>query len=94
MGDQPLAPAALRRVDDGHSDARRGACRHQERTPIDRQAQVDPQIPQLGRGETLRTARPAVIKKYPNRRLYDTVESRYITLADVRRLVSSASTSS
>jgi len=28
-----------------------------------------------------------VIKKYPNRRLYDTEESRYITLADVRRLV-------
>ena len=28
-----------------------------------------------------------VIKKYPNRRLYDTVESRYITLEDVRRLV-------
>jgi polyhydroxyalkanoate synthesis repressor PhaR len=28
-----------------------------------------------------------VIKKYPNRRLYDTVESRYITLGDVRRLV-------
>lgn len=28
-----------------------------------------------------------VIKKYPNRRLYDTVESRYITLVDVRRLV-------
>ena len=30
---------------------------------------------------------PRVIKKYPNRRLYDTVESRYITLADVQRLV-------
>lgn len=30
---------------------------------------------------------PRVIKKYPNRRLYDTVESRYITLADIRRLV-------
>jgi polyhydroxyalkanoate synthesis repressor PhaR len=30
---------------------------------------------------------PRVIKKYPNRRLYDTVESRYITLADVKRLV-------
>lgn len=30
---------------------------------------------------------PRVIKKYPNRRLYDTVESRYITLADVRKLV-------
>jgi len=28
-----------------------------------------------------------VIKKYPNRRLYDTVESRYITLADVKDLV-------
>src|SRR4029453_10760611 len=30
---------------------------------------------------------PRVIKKYPNRRLYDTVESRYITLADVPKLV-------
>jgi polyhydroxyalkanoate synthesis repressor PhaR len=30
---------------------------------------------------------PRVIRKYPNRRLYDTVESRYVTLADVRRLV-------
>jgi polyhydroxyalkanoate synthesis repressor PhaR len=28
-----------------------------------------------------------VIKKYPNRRLYDTFESRYITLDDIRRLV-------
>jgi polyhydroxyalkanoate synthesis repressor PhaR len=28
-----------------------------------------------------------IIKKYPNRRLYDMVESRYITLADIRRLV-------
>jgi polyhydroxyalkanoate synthesis repressor PhaR len=28
-----------------------------------------------------------VIKKYPNRRLYDTEESRYIRLADVRSLV-------
>jgi polyhydroxyalkanoate synthesis repressor PhaR len=30
---------------------------------------------------------PRIVKKYPNRRLYDTVESRYITLADIRRLV-------
>ncbi len=30
---------------------------------------------------------PRVIKKYPNRRLYDTVESRYITLADIQRLI-------
>lgn len=28
-----------------------------------------------------------LIKKYPNRRLYDTEESRYITLSDVRDLV-------
>lgn len=28
-----------------------------------------------------------VIKKYPNRRLYDTTESKYITLEDVRLLV-------
>ena len=28
-----------------------------------------------------------IIKKYPNRRLYDTAESRYITLADIRDLV-------
>lgn len=28
-----------------------------------------------------------VIKKYPNRRLYDTETSRYITLSDVRELV-------
>jgi polyhydroxyalkanoate synthesis repressor PhaR len=33
------------------------------------------------------TVSDRVIKKYPNRRLYDTAESRYITLADVRRLV-------
>ncbi len=33
------------------------------------------------------SSEPRVIKKYPNRRLYDTVESRYITLVDVRRLV-------
>jgi|SRR6056297_724147 len=30
---------------------------------------------------------PRIIKKYPNRRLYDTEESRYITLADIKRLV-------
>ncbi|MBT8084047.1 MAG: polyhydroxyalkanoate synthesis repressor PhaR [Woeseia sp.] len=30
---------------------------------------------------------PRIIKKYPNRRLYDTTESSYITLADIRDLV-------
>jgi len=29
-----------------------------------------------------------IIKKYPNRRLYDTEDSRYITLADIKHLVS------
>ena len=28
-----------------------------------------------------------IIKKYPNRRLYDTERSRYITLSDIRELV-------
>src|SRR5947208_9446802 len=28
-----------------------------------------------------------IIKKYPNRRLYDTVTSGYITLADVKQMV-------
>jgi len=32
-------------------------------------------------------ARPRVIKKYPNRRLYDTETSTYITLTDVQQLV-------
>jgi polyhydroxyalkanoate synthesis repressor PhaR len=32
-------------------------------------------------------SQPRIIKKYPNRRLYDTTLSRYITLEDVRRLV-------
>jgi polyhydroxyalkanoate synthesis repressor PhaR len=33
------------------------------------------------------TQQPRIIKKYPNRRLYDTETSCYITLADVKKLV-------
>ena len=33
------------------------------------------------------TAPPRIIKKYPNRRLYDTETSSYITLSDVKKLV-------
>lgn len=33
------------------------------------------------------SATKRVIKKYPNRRLYDTSESKYVTLSDVRKLV-------
>ena len=32
-------------------------------------------------------AAPRVLKKYPNRRLYDTQTSSYITLADVKKMV-------
>ena len=32
-------------------------------------------------------SKPRVIKKYPNRRLYDTEQSRYITLVDLQKLV-------
>jgi len=30
---------------------------------------------------------PRLIRKYANRRLYDTVRSRYVNLADVRKLI-------
>ena len=36
----------------------------------------------MGQPSSVRT-----IRKYPNRRLYDTEESRYITFADIRELV-------
>jgi polyhydroxyalkanoate synthesis repressor PhaR len=35
-------------------------------------------------------SKPRIIKKYPNRRLYDTELSRYITFADIRDLVMKA----
>jgi polyhydroxyalkanoate synthesis repressor PhaR len=44
------------------------------------------------RSKTVPTSAPKAdwvrtVKKYPNRRLYDMVESRYITLSNIRRLV-------
>lgn len=41
----------------------------------------------LGAGAQSKTSKLRVIKKYPNRRLYDTNSSAYITLTDVRQLV-------
>ena len=38
-------------------------------------------------GETMENNKKRVIKKYPNRRLYDTEESRYVTLTDIKKLV-------
>src|SRR4030095_2550878 len=43
---------------------------------------VDPEFP----GRRM-TESPRIIKKYPNRRLYDTANSGYITLADVKQMV-------
>jgi polyhydroxyalkanoate synthesis repressor PhaR len=37
--------------------------------------------------EATAAAGPRTLKKYPNRRLYDTRTSSYITLADVKRMV-------
>ena len=42
---------------------------------------------QPGNAEGAATAELRLIKKYPNRRLYDTRTSSYITLADVKELV-------
>ncbi|MDP3310862.1 MAG: polyhydroxyalkanoate synthesis regulator DNA-binding domain-containing protein, partial [Polaromonas sp.] len=43
-----------------------------------------PGIAAAGKGKV---GKPRIIKKYPNRRLYDTDTSTYITLADVKQLV-------
>jgi len=42
--------------------------------------------PQAG-AEAADTSAPRILKKYPNRRLYDTETSSYITLADVKKMV-------
>ncbi len=34
-----------------------------------------------------RNLKRRIIKKYPNRRLYDPAQCRYITLADIRKLI-------
>jgi polyhydroxyalkanoate synthesis repressor PhaR len=40
-----------------------------------------------GAGDAASAGGPRVLKKYPNRRLYDTTTSAYITLADVKGMV-------
>ena len=42
---------------------------------------------QPGGAQAAPTSSPRVLKKYPNRRLYDTQTSSYITLADVKQMV-------
>lgn len=41
----------------------------------------------VSEGDTMENNKKRVIKKYPNRRLYDTEESRYVTLTDIKKLV-------
>jgi polyhydroxyalkanoate synthesis repressor PhaR len=43
-------------------------------------------------GDTGRSAEPVLIKKYGNRRLYDTRRSRYITLGELAKIVQSGAT--
>ena len=43
--------------------------------------------PQPASGGQEAAGGPRVLKKYPNRRLYDTQSSSYITIADVKRMV-------
>ena len=45
------------------------------------------QKPQTATGAQDSAGGPRVLKKYPNRRLYDTQTSSYITIADVKRMV-------
>jgi len=53
-----------------------------------RTAKTSPETPAtVGGGDT---ADVRVLKKYPNRRLYDTQTSSYITLADVKQMVMTA----
>ena len=51
--------------------------------PTARRSRTSP--PKAGEGATAGAVR--VLKKYPNRRLYDTQTSSYITLADVKQMV-------
>ena len=46
-----------------------------------------PQNPASPKGTSGKAAKLRIIKKYPNRRLYDTDTSTYITLTDVKQLV-------
>ena len=57
------------------------------RQRIETQRQGGRQFPTAWGGSESSVSKQRVIKKYPNRRLYDTEISSYITLDDVRKLV-------
>src|SRR5438105_7391324 len=43
--------------------------------------------PQAGNGAPQERKEPKVIKRYTNRKLYDTVESRYVTLDEIAHMI-------
>ena len=49
--------------------------------------QAADQVPGNAAAGNVKAAKPRIIKKYPNRRLYETDTSTYISLADVKQLV-------
>ena len=46
--------------------------------------------PANAEGDAAESGGTRILKKYPNRRLYDTQTSSYITLADVKKMVLTA----
>jgi polyhydroxyalkanoate synthesis repressor PhaR len=55
--------------------------------PASRRAAAEREASPWGREVDMGGKEETVIKKYPNRRLYDTSTSSYVTLEDVKRLV-------
>jgi polyhydroxyalkanoate synthesis repressor PhaR len=60
----------------------------QSRRAVKTEASAEPVVPSTAPAPA--ASGPRVLKKYPNRRLYDTQLSSYITLADVKAMVLSA----
>ncbi len=68
--------------------ARKGGAKRTPPTKVTAKPRADSDIETAPDGADLDADKPIrVIKKYPNRRLYDTTTSAYITLSDVRDLV-------
>jgi polyhydroxyalkanoate synthesis repressor PhaR len=64
----------------------------QPRRAVKPETRAEPAAPETTRLPPTTVGDPRVLKKYPNRRLYDTRLSSYITLADVKAMVLSAET--
>jgi polyhydroxyalkanoate synthesis repressor PhaR len=60
------------------------------RRAVKPEVDVEPPVPAAPPAPDSPTGGPRILKKYPNRRLYDTRLSSYITLADVKAMVLAA----